>query len=237
MHQRTTHRLAAFAAAAALLLGACSSSGGDEASEETPDVTVTTVADNGDDTGDEEGPGTTVDDDGPTTTVDEGNGGDAPEITGDGRDYVEALAAEMKGDPEFPMTDQQADCFANRAVGTIGVDRIRAAGVSPADFADPGSDTALDFSTMGMSEADANRLYEDFGACDINIREVLLDAMAETSSPAAAACFEGALTEDLVRTLLISSFLHGGEMDPDDPAMGAVMGALMGCAFMDMDMG
>lgn len=165
-----------------------------------------------------------------TTTVDESDGS-GPSVGGDGGPYVEAMKRSMhaSNDEDFQMSDDQIDCISPRFIDIIGVDRLEANGVTPADIE---NDEALDFSELDMSEKEGNALYDTFGDCDIDLREMMLTSMADDDdmTPEMKTCMEGVFTDDNLRKLLVSTMIDGDDALDDDP----LMAQLMGCAFMGM---
>lgn len=153
-------------------------------------------------------------------------------LSGDAAGYVRAFATSMQDDGS-PVDAAQAECLAERWVGTIGVDRFKAAGVTPEDIASDDYDD--DFSAFEITEAEGNELYDGFAACDIDIRAVMLEETAdEEMSREARACMESVLSEENLRRFMVTAMVHGDDAAEDDPELAELMGGLMGCAFMDM---
>lgn len=238
MKHRRFHPLLAIAVVAALLLGACSSGGdNDEANENNTITTDSLDIEGGDDetttTEDDEG-----DDGTDETTTTEGGTDDPVDVGADGQAYVDAMVSSMRGDDDFPLTDDQAECFSAGFVDTVGVDRLQAAGITPEMMA--GDDTGMEFTELNLSEAEGNEVYDNFGDCGINLREIMLSSFAEDDdmTPAMQACMEGVFTDENLRALMVVSMTKGEEAVQSDPAASAVLSGMMGCAFMGMgDMG
>ena len=216
------------AAALTLVTVGCGTEGGDDAVD-TKGKTTTTVA--GKTTK------TAVDDEPVDTTLpDEGTDPFTPSDGGAAGPYVEAMKRSMQAsneeDGDFVLTDGQIDCMAPRFIGIIGVDRLKENGVTPADIE---NDKAMDFSDFGMTEKDGNDLYDSFGACDINLREMMLTSMAadEDMTPEMQKCMEDVFTDENLRRFMVSSMVEGDAAMENDP----LMAQLMGCAFMGMDEG
>lgn len=227
MKQRRFHPLFAFAVVSALLLGACSSGGGDKA-----DTTTTTAAEGGETTTTDQGGEDGAEDDDTTTTPDEG---DEVEVSGSGRGYVDAMTDAMTADEDMPLSDDQARCFSSRFVDTVGVDRLQAAGITPEMLSD--DDSTMEFTELDLSEAEGNRIYDNFSRCGVNLREMMLESMASDDdlTPAMRSCMEGVLTDDNLRTLMVMTMIRGSEALEDDVAGSELMSGLMGCAFMGLD--
>lgn len=229
MHTRR-NPLIALLLVAALLFSACSSDGGDDAADDT----TTTAADGESTTTEGEGG-----DDETTTTEGSGGseGGDGPvDVSDDERPYVEAMAESMLEDEEseFPLTDDQAECFASRTVKVLRVDRLRAAGITPESLGD--DEEVLEFPDLELTMDEGNEIYDAFGACGVDLREAMLADMAsdDEMGPGAAACIEGVFTEENLRLFFVTLMVKGEDAMEDDPAVASVMGGLIGCAFMGM---
>lgn len=234
--QRRSRPLTALAVVVALLLGACSTGGDDDAAADSTTTTTEAPGNEGDDTTTTEG------DDGPEaeTTTTEGGRSDGPvDVGADGQAYVDALVASMEGDDDFPLADGQAECFSSRLVDTIGVDRLRAAGITPEMMADD-DDSSLEFTELGLSEAEGNKIYDGFGDCGVDVRAAMLASFAEDEdmTPAIQACLEGVFTDQNLRTLMVFTMISGDDALENNAAVAPIMGGMMGCAFMGMgDMG
>jgi hypothetical protein len=217
--------LAVLALVATLALGACSS-GGDDAAP------TTTAAENAGEPG-ETTEATEGDGEETTTTEAEDEGGEV-EVSADARAYVDAMTDSMTADEDFPLSDEAAECFSARTIDTIGVDRLQAAGVTPEMMSD--EDSAMDFSDLGLTEDEAGDLYDNFGRCDIDLQELMMQSMAadDEVTPAMQACMETVLTDVNLRKLMVSSMMNGDEAMENDPELEELMGGLMGCAFMGM---
>jgi hypothetical protein len=224
--QRRFHPLLALAVVAALLLGACSSGGDDDAKDDTT-TTEAPATTGGEDAGDE----------GDETTTTEGGSNDPVEVDAGGQAYVDAMVQSMRAEDDFPLSDDQAQCFASRFVNTIGVDRLNAAGVTPEMIA--GDDDSMEFTELDLSEDEGNELYDQFGECNIDLREMFLQSMAadEDVSPAMQSCMETVLTDDNLRKLMVTTMVYGDDEVESNPELEELVGGLMGCAFMGMDAG
>lgn len=222
--------LAVLALVAVLVLGSCSSGGDDDAVDAGDGTTTTAAEGSGEPSETTEGDGEGGDDE---TTTTEGDGGDV-EVSADARAYVDAMNESMTADEEFPLSDDQAECFNARTINTIGVDRLQAAGVTPEMMSS--GDSAMDFSDLGLTEDEAGDIYDNFGRCDIDLQDLMMQSMAtdDEVTPAMQACMENVLTDENLRKLMVSSMMNGDEGMEDDPELESLMGGIMGCAFMGM---
>lgn len=224
MRPRSIHLVAVIAVLASLFLGACGTSG--DSNDEGASTTATTATTGG---GDKDGTTTS----GASTTSAPADA-DPVEVSADAKPYVDAMVKGMQSDKSTPLTDKQAECFASRFVDDVGVDALKSAGVDPASLAS--TDTSMDFKALNLTKAEGNAIYDNFGKCGINLREEMMKSMATDGelSVAAKACFETALTDDNLRKIMVTSMIKGDAALENDPELSAVMGALMGCAFMGM---
>jgi hypothetical protein len=164
---------------------------------------------------------------------DDGGDGASAEVSAEAQPYVDAMKVSMansqdESDP-FNLSEGQIDCMAPRMINAVGVDRLEEAGVTPEDIE---NDTdSMDFSDLDLSEDDGNAIYDAFGACDINLRDVMMESFASEDVPAEAQeCIEGVLTDDNLRTFIVSMMVNGEDGMESDPAMEGFMSELMECA-------
>lgn len=227
---RSTSLTAVLLLVAALVVGSCSS-GGDEKGDKEKTTTTKAASEGGDSS-------TTEDDDSEETTTTKGDDDDEVEVSGDGQPFVDAMVDAMMAEEDMPFSEDQARCVAARTVDTIGVDRLTEAGVTPDQFGSSG-DNSMDFSELGLTEDDANEIFDNFGKCDINFRELMLESMAADSevTPEMKGCMEAVLTDENLRRLMVATFMSGDEGIDEDPALADLMGGIMGCAFMGMGEG
>lgn len=218
-------------AALALLLtagaAACGASGD---SEGGTDPTTTTRADktttSASTTTTEEETTTTEDD--TTTTEDETTttGGGVTTTTdgepsSDPQDYIDALVANFEGDAgEEVFEPGQVECLAERFVDVVGIDELQAAGVSPDEFAEgDGSEFPPE---LGVDEDKANELYDQFAACEIDLRELLTKLFTSEGNEITAeqqACLDKVFTDENLRASFVADFLGEDlENDPLDEA-------------------
>ncbi|HET8931304.1 MAG TPA: hypothetical protein VFN21_11650 [Acidimicrobiales bacterium] len=161
-----------------------------------------------------------------------------PDTTGSASDaeagpYVEAMTESMLDDDDVPITEDQARCYAGKAIEIIAVDRLQSKGITPDDLRD---DSALDLSDVGLSMDEGNALYDAFEDCDIDLRELMLASMGEGEEVPAGveACLDQVLTDDNLRKMMVISIVKGDDAMENDPELEQITGGLMGCMFMAM---
>lgn len=171
-----------------------------------------------------------------TACSDDGGGGGDSAVNDQNRPYVDAMKESMRSsnddDDGFALDDGQIDCLAPRFVNAIGMDKIEASGVTPEDI----EVSDMDFSAIDLTTEDGNRIYDSFGQCDINLRELMVADFAsdDEMGDAAKACMEGVFTDENLRKFFVSSMVNGDEGMEDDPEVAPIVGQMMGCAFMGM---
>jgi hypothetical protein len=134
------------------------------------------------------------------------------EVSEDGQAYVDAMIESFdNSDPdELQIDREQAQCLAPRWVEAIGADRLAEAGIEPEDFASEGD---VDLSTVGLTEDDGNAMYDAFEACDIDITSVFVESLGadQELSEEDTACIGDALPDDLLRRIMVTSFVEGDD--------------------------
>ena len=209
--------LAGTAVALALMTGtaACSSDTSDGAGKTTTtkvgkttstkvDKITSTTVDGGN------GSTTTTVKVGKTTTTTAAGGGDRSEQA-----YVDALVQSVDVTGEL-VPKGKATCIGQSFIDVIGFDAINASGLTPKEFA---RRSGAEYpKSLGIDEEKANELYDQFEACDIDLRANIITSYTSVGSPIDAdtkACIEANLTDKGVRTSFVNSFL--GNDDAPDP--------------------
>jgi hypothetical protein len=133
--------------------------------------------------------------------------GCSQEETGLDDPYVEVLVDGMvdTAEGELRFTRAQAECVAPRWVATVGVDRLVAEAMSPAEFA------ADALPTLGLTPADGNQLYNAFSACGVDFADLFVQSLAETNglSSAAERCVRASLDDAVLRPIMVTLFVEG----------------------------
>jgi hypothetical protein len=169
-------------------LAACNNDDDDAGATTTARGTETTAATSTDDT---------------TATSSDGTGATGtttPAAEATEADYLAAIERSLSTGEGLKTTAEQAECMAPRWLDTIGMERLKEHDVAPADIGDD-------------VNVDGSALYDAFGACDVDIRQLFIVLAAEGQTADVATCVEGALTPDLLRQLMVSSIVQD---QPDD---------------------
>lgn len=158
-------------------------------------------------------------------------GGSGPKVSEEGKPYAQAIAktfTKKESPDDIVLDDGQAECVSNHIVDIVGVDTYEEAGITPADL----EDTDGFVGDVDVTEKQANDVYDSFKKCKVDLHAVFLESMAQDdeASDEAKQCLEGAMTEDVIRGLMVS----GMTGDEDSAEANKAMGAIMGCMFMGM---
>lgn len=202
----TSRSLLATVLSAVLFLAACGASGSDDAASSTTtdggDATTTTG-------GDDDPTPTPTTEDTPDTT----EGGGEP---GDRQAYLDAFVMDFDDEDEPIFEQGQVDCLAEKYLDVIGLDNLVEAGVTPEEYGE-GDDFPEE---LGLDEDTANELYDQFGECDIDIKEIFVDLFSgfspEPLTDEQKACIDDTLTEDRLRESFVADLLDL-EDDGSDP--------------------
>ena len=94
---------------------------------------------------------------------------------------------------------------APKFVKTITVATIRENGVTAADIAKPGFDGA----ELGLTEDQGQELVDAFGACDVDIYQLFIEALTAGLTAEQQSCSRENLDKDLANALLVKTFSTG----------------------------
>jgi hypothetical protein len=159
----------------------------------------------------------------------EGGGGrDAIAAEGEAGRYIDALADEVARPGEVPIDDELAECTAIALVNLIGVDVLIEAGISPKEFFDAGTLSALDLEVT----IDAARLGEALSECNVAAQttKAMAPGFVELGTelpPEARACLEDnvGLQEAAITDAMARFFIDGST----EGARAVMIHALVAC--------
>lgn len=203
---------------------ACGNGGSEDANNDATttttagnETTTTSEADEATTTSGDDVSTTTTGDDVTTTTEEDVTTTTDGEPSSDPQDYVDALVANIEGDTGAESFGPgQVECVAGNFVDVIGIEALQAAGISPEEFAEgDGSDFPPE---VGVDEAKANELFDQFDACEVDLIEVfskIFAAEGEELTAEQQACLEDVFTEENLRASFVADYL--GEELEDDP--------------------
>jgi hypothetical protein len=166
-----------------------------------------------------------------TTGGSSAGGGDASGATE--ADYLAAIESQFTatGDNSLVLTDEQAECVAPKWLDVITVDKLKEKGITPEQVQSDTDNEKL--ATLGLSDADAEKMYAAFGDCDVDVRAKVAESIV-TSLEAPSdveACVQDALSGDLVERIFVVGTTKGqAGMDADEALTNELFSALGKCA-------
>ena len=127
--------------------------------------------------------------------------------------YATALITKLKEDGSGVFDTSQASCMAGSYLDAIGVEALKAAGISPAAFAEG---NGRDFNDkITLTEAMGNQVFDGFARCGVDVAKVFrLMYTSENPTPEENACLDSLLTESNLRRSFMADYL-GQKLDPD----------------------
>jgi hypothetical protein len=142
--------------------------------------------------------------------------------------YVAALEKNMVASDSgsFSLSSKQASCMAPKWIHTIGVDRLKAKGVTPEVMADSSSDS--DFTTLDLSESEGNTLYDTFGTCGVDVKALFIDSLNPDMSDDDTACVKKSFSDDLLKKVLVAELIKGDAGLNADPTLKTDIKAALG---------
>jgi len=136
------------------------------------------------------------------------DGGDGEiAVSPEAEPYVESLSENLsKGNESLlEVDDQQAACIAPKWINTMKPDRLRKAGIKPADLGTDDSDLLVG---LELTEDEGGALVDAFGDCGVDIKSSFL-ASDDSLDDDDRACLSEAISDDLLREVLIVGFTKG----------------------------
>jgi hypothetical protein len=157
---------------------------------------------------------------------DDGGGSGGESASAEGQEYVDAIVASNE---ETELTDEENECFARAFVDAVGVEELQGA-VSPDEIRANPESTPQEFGiTLDDDQADA--FWNDVNEC-MDVRAAFVEGITqgENLSEETVNCLEGAIDDDLLKRVLVTSLMEGDEaLDEDEELMSDLIGALSEC--------
>jgi hypothetical protein len=126
-------------------------------------------------------------------------------------DYVDAFVegAEASGATADAVDQETNRCFAESAVGAIGVTRLQEAGVTPDEIRESRAGSPADLG-VEVTERDGEEYYQRLSDC-LDVREYLLRSLTGGADLAdeSVTCVEEAFDDELVRRVVVADFVEG----------------------------
>jgi len=159
---------------------------------------------------------------------DDDAGGD---VSAEAQPYVDAMVAssQQQEEGELSLSPEQAECVAPKWIDTIGVERLEEAGMTPEDLSEDGMD---DLDTLELSEDDGAELYDAFGTCDVDVKDLFLESLASDSdlTDEDRACLDENFGDDLLKRIMITSLTQGDDaLDEDQELTGELFAVFAEC--------
>jgi hypothetical protein len=148
-------------------------------------------------------------------------------------DYIAAIVAEFRGDDpsQLQLSEEQAGCVAPKWLDVITVERLHDKGITPAEISSNSDNSQL--SSIGLSDAEAGKMVDAFGECDVDLHTKFVDSMAAGTGMTASdkKCLGDALSADMFRRLFVASITKGDAGIEQDQQLTADFSAAIGkCA-------
>jgi len=137
-----------------------------------------------------------------------GGGGGDDAVSDEGKPYAESLSKNLTkgGEGEIELSDEQANCIAPKWVNTMKPDRLKKAGIKPADL---GSDDNTDMlARLKLSKDEGVALVDAFSDCGVNLKESFLAADSDLTDDDRN-CLNDAISDDLLKEVLVIGFTKG----------------------------
>lgn len=139
----------------------------------------------------------------------------------DAKRYVDALTRSLQG-ADSPLDATQARCFSERFIDVVGLDRVKRSG-SAEDFGRRG----MEFTALDLSRGEGDAIFDNFGACGVDIRQALLDELSAGGlEPGAERCLRQQTTDQHVRDFFVVMMVEG----PEQGARSDLMGVFRVCS-------
>jgi hypothetical protein len=157
---------------------------------------------------------------------DDDDGGGSESSSAEGQEYVDAIVA-SNGDSE--LTEEENECFARAFVDAVGVDQLQGA-VTPDEIREDPERSPDEFG-ITLDEDQADAFWEDVNEC-MDVRAAFVEGLTEGEdmSQETVDCLEGAIDDDLLKRVLVTSLMEGEDaLEEDQELMSDLIGAVGDC--------
>jgi hypothetical protein len=157
---------------------------------------------------------------------DDDDGGGSESSSAEGQEYVDAIVA-SNGDSE--LTEEENECFARAFVDAVGVDQLQGA-VTPDEIREDPERSPDEFG-ITLDEDQADAFWEDVNEC-MDVRAAFVEGLTEGEdmSQETVDCLEGAIDDDLLKRVLVTSLMEGEDaLEEDQELMSDLIGAVSDC--------
>ena len=154
------------------------------------------------------------------------DGGGSESSSAEGQEYVDAIVA-SNGDSE--LTEEENECFARAFVDAVGVEQLQGA-VTPDEIREDPERSPDEFG-ITLDEDQADAFWEDVNEC-MDVRAAFVEGLTEGEdmSQETVDCLEGAIDDDLLKRVLVTSLMEGEDaLEEDQELMSDLIGAVGDC--------
>ena len=124
-------------------------------------------------------------------------------------DYVDAMTSAMSTTPTEPLSEDKAECVAEEFVDRMGVDRLEEGG-GLAVFKTEAAN--MTFTSIHLTEVEANDLFDDFVSCGADMRGRVLGALGDEDMALPEGmmdCLKGAISQNEMRAFFVPMLTNG----------------------------
>jgi hypothetical protein len=157
---------------------------------------------------------------------DDGGGSGGESSSDEGKEYVDAIVA---SNDDSELTDEENECFARAFVDAVGVDQLQDA-VSPDEIRDNPQSSPEELG-ITLDDERADGFWEDVNDC-MDVRAAFVQGLTagENLSDETVDCLEGALDDDLLKRVFVTTLMEGEDaLQQDEDLMGDLIGVLSKC--------
>lgn len=142
---------------------------------------------------------------------DGGSGRGDSEVSSEAKPYADALAENFTTpeEGEIALNTEEAGCVAPKWVDTMTPERLKEAGVQPADLA--GDENEKKIVGLGLGADEAASMIDAFGDCDVDLKGLYIDGLADDGSltDEDRACLDDAISDQLLKDVLVIGLTEG----------------------------
>jgi hypothetical protein len=157
---------------------------------------------------------------------DDDDGGGSESSSAEGQEYVDAIVASNE---DSELTEEENECFARAFVDAVGVEQLQGA-VTPDEIREDPESSPDEFG-ITLDEDQADAFWEDVNEC-MDVRAAFVEGLTEGEdmSQETVDCLEGAIDDDLLKRVLVTSLMEGEDaLEEDQELMSDLIGAVGDC--------
>ncbi len=157
---------------------------------------------------------------------DDDDGGGSESSSAEGQEYVDAIVASNE---DSELTEEENECFARAFVDAVGVEQLQGA-VTPDEIREDPESSPDEFG-ITLDEDQADAFWEDVNEC-MDVRAAFVEGLTEGEdmSQETVDCLEGAIDDDLLKRVLVTSLMEGEDaLEEDQELMSDLIAAVGDC--------